>query len=304
MWHKDVTAFADDNNTCFSIRRFYIIVNSNPKGSFSFKIPLKHIFGFCQDYDKVVYGLKHNLTLTRNDDNDAIFKSDQNDAAGNPYANGKVILSKISWFMPHVTPADKDKMELYKIIERKEKIPVGYRMIQCDSASIPQNSTSFSWRLSVKSSPEVPRFIIVGFQTDKSGNQEQNLSTFNNVNVSNIYAMLNSMRYPTTDYNISFLGQKFSRAYGDAAEFRSKFFNMDELVSNPNITPSDYRSLYPLFLFDVSKQSKKLKYSTTDIQIKMHFSAGVPLNTQAYAVIISDRLINFQSDGNKFSVVI
>ena len=116
-----MTALADDNNTGFSIRRFYIIVNSNPKGSFSFKIPLKHIFGFCEDYDKVVYGLKHNLTLTRNDDNDAIFKSDQNDAAGNPYASGKVILSKVSWFMPHVTPADKDKMELYKIIERKEK---------------------------------------------------------------------------------------------------------------------------------------------------------------------------------------
>ena len=92
--------------------------------------------------------------------------------------------------------------------------------------------------------------------------------------------------------------------YGDAAEFRSKFFNMDKLVSNPNITPSDYKTLYPLFLFDVSKQSEKLKYSTTDIQIKMHFSANVPLNTQAYAVIINDKLINFQSDGNKFSVVI
>ena len=249
-----------------------------------------------------MYGLKHNLTLTRNDDNDAIFRA-ANDAAGNPIAAVEIELSKISWFMPHVIPADKDKMELYKIIERKEKIPVGYRMIQCDSASIPQNSTSFSWRLSVKSSPEVPRFIIVGFQTNKSGNQEQNPSTFDNVNVSNIYAMLNSMRYPTTDYNIFFLGQNFSRVYGDAAEFRAKFFNMDELVSNPNITPSDDRNLYPLFLFDVSKQSEKLKYFTTDIQIKMYFSAGIQTNTQAYGVIISDRLINFQSDGNKFSVV-
>ena len=303
LWYKDTTALADDNDTGFSIRRYYIIRNSDPKGSFSFKIPLKHIFGFCEDYDKVVYGLKQNLTLPRNDDNDAIFKSDANDAAGNPYANGKVILSKVSWFMPHVTPADKDKIELYKIIKRKEKLPVGYRMIQCDSASIPKNSTSFGWRLSVKSSPEVPRFIIVGFQTAKSGNQVANPSIFDNVNVSNIYAMLYSMRYPTTDYNISFLGQKFSRAYGDAAEFRSKFFNMDELISSPNITPTDYRNLYPLFLFDVSKQSEKLKYSTTDIQIKMHFSAGIPSNTQAYAVIISDRLINFQSDGNKFSVV-
>ena len=249
-----------------------------------------------------MYGLKHNLTLTRNDDNDAIFRA-ANDAAGNPVAAGKVVLKDIYWFMPHVTPADKDKMELYKIIERKEKIPVGYRMIQCDSASISQNSTNFSWRLSVKSSPEIPRFIIVGFQTDKSSNQLQNPSLFDHVNVSNIYVMLNSIRYPTTDYNISFLGSKYSKVYGDAAEFRSKFFNMDELISNPNFTPLEYRAFYPLFLFDVSKQSEKLKYSTTDIQVKMHFSAGIPAGTQAYAVIISDRLINFQSDGNKFSVV-
>ena len=302
LWYKDTkeTAVLADN-VGFKIRHDYIIKDSQPKGSFSFRIPLKHIFGFCEDYDKVVYGLKHNLTLTRNNDNEAIFKH-ANNAAGNPLTAGKIVLSKISWFMPHVTPADKDKMELYKIIERKEKIPVGYRMIQCDSASIPQ-TTSFSWRLSVKSSPEVPRFIIVAFQTAKSNNQEANPSIFDYVNVSNIYVMLNSMRYPTVDYNISFLAHKFSRVYGDAAEFRSKFFNMDELVSGPNITPSDYKTLYPLFLFDVSKQSEKLKYSTTDIQIKMHFSANVAANTQAYAVIISDRLINFQSDGNKFSVV-
>ena len=115
--------------------------------------------------------------------------------------------------------------------------------------------------------------------------------------------MLNSTRYPTADYNISFIDQKYSRVYGDAAEFRSKFYNMDELISNPNINPADFKSLYSLFLFDVSKQSERLKYSTTDIQIKMHFSRNAPANTQAYAVIISDRLINFQSDGNKFSVV-
>ena len=296
LWYKDTLTTAEEANTSWNVRRQYIIRNSDQKGSFSFRIPLKHIFGFCEDYDKVVYGLKHTLTLTRNNDDDAIFRDAGVDA-------GKIMLSKISWFMPHVTPADKNKMELYKIIERKENLPVGYKMIQCDTASIPQ-AISFSWRLSVKSSPEVPSFTIVGFQTNKSRSQEQNPSIFDNVRVSNIYVMLNSMRYPTADYNISFLAQKFSRAYGDAAEFRSKFFNMNELISNPNINPSDYKTLYPLFLFDVSKHSEKLKYSTTDIQIKMHFSANVPAGTQAYAVTISDRLINFQSDGNKFSVVI
>ena len=78
--------------------------------------------------------MKQTLTLTRNNDNDAISRV-------NAAANGKIRLDKISWYMPHVIPADKDKMELYIIIERKEKIPVGYRMIQCDSAPIPQTTT-------------------------------------------------------------------------------------------------------------------------------------------------------------------
>ena len=175
-------------------------------------------------------------------------------------------------------------------------------MIQCDS-NLVDPTTSFSWRLFVKSSPEVPRFIIVGFQSNKSGSQEQNPSIFDNVNVRNIYVTLNSNKYTALDYNLSFPKQQFSRAYSDAAEFRSKFYNMSELVSNPNFTPTEYKSLYPLFLYDVSKQSEKLKYSTTDIQIKADFNANVDVGTQAFAATISDRLINFQSDGNKMSVV-
>ena len=175
-------------------------------------------------------------------------------------------------------------------------------MRRCDSITVPQ-STSFTWRLSVKSSPEKPRYIIVGFQTDKDADQEKNPSIFDNVDVRNMYVMLNSARYSAVDYNISFPKHQFSRVYGDAASFRSKFYRMDELVSNPNITPADYKTLYPLFVFDVSKQSERLKTSVTDIQIKTQFNANVPAGTEAFAVVISDKMINFQSDGNKMSVV-
>ena len=315
LWYKDtknatVLDPANANfNAGFKVRHDYIFGKANgdvnPIGSFSFRIPLKHIFGFCEDYDKVVYGLKHTLTLTRDNNNTAIHKFKDDDGAGNDrLALGQVILSDITWFMPHVIPADEDKMKLYKIIERKEKIPVGYRMIQCDSAIVPHNSTDFSWRLAVKSSPEVPRFIIIGFQLNGYNDQTTNPSIFTGADVSNMYVMLNSTRYPAADYNINFLENQFSRVYGDVANFRSKFFNMDELISNPNINPSDYKDLYTLFLFDVSKQSEKLKYSTTDIQVKMVFRTPIPVGIQVYGVIISDRLINFQSDGNKFSVVI
>jgi len=105
------------------------------------------------------------------------------------------------------------------------------------------------------------------------------------------------------DYNVFFPKYQFARLYGDAASFRSKFYHMDELVSNPNITVPEFCALYPVFVFDVSKQSERLNTQVTDIQIKASFAANVPANTQAYAVVISDRLLSFQSDGSKMTVV-
>ena len=45
---------------------------------------------------------------------------------------------------------------------------------------------------------------------------------------------------------------KFSRAYEDVSEFSDKFNGMNEMIAQCNISPSDYRDLYPLFVFDVS----------------------------------------------------
>ena len=85
------------------------------------------------------------------------------------------------------------------------------------------------------------------------------------MNLKNGYVTLNSDQYPAVEYNLSFPNQKFSRVYGDAALFGVKFFGMDELIIQSNITPSDYKTLYPLFTIDVSKQKEKLKSSVVDI---------------------------------------
>ena len=85
------------------------------------------------------------------------------------------------------------------------------------------------------------------------------------MNLRNAYVMLNSDRYPAVDHNLSFPNQQFSRVCGDAALFGVKFLGTDELITQSNITPSDYKTLYPLFTFDVSKQKKKLISSVVDI---------------------------------------
>ena len=302
---KEGTPVVGDNEG-FKIRQNYIInmpEGNDNKGKFNFKIPLKHFLGFCEDYKKILYGMQQRLTLTRTGYDNAIFKG--NAAAGGAAVDGKVNIKRISWFMPHVIPSDAYRLQLDKIIERKEKIPVGYRMLQCDNLPVPAGVGTFTWRLGVKSSPDIPRFIIVGFQTEKHNDQTKNPAIFDHCEVRNIYVTLNAKRYPDTDYENNFTINNFSRIYGDAALFRKKFYNMDELISNTGINPVNYKNLYPLFVFDVTKQSEKLKTSVSDIHIKASFNGDNPqAETIAYAVIISDRLFHFVSDGSKITNIV
>ena len=126
--------------------------------------------------------------------------------------------------MPRVIPADAEKFSIYKTIESKGKLQVAYRTRQCDMLSVPE-STRFTWRLSEKTALEKPRFIIVGFQAAKDGDQTKYPSTFDHVNLKNAYVTLNSDRYPAVDYNLSFANQKCSGVCGDAA-----FFKLNSLV--------------------------------------------------------------------------
>ena len=78
MWYKDTsTIAAKADNNGFAVRHAYLIQSPTVEGVFSFRIPMKHIFRFCEDYDKIVYGLKHNLTLVRKTDDDAILALQQ-----------------------------------------------------------------------------------------------------------------------------------------------------------------------------------------------------------------------------------
>ena len=91
--------------------------------------------------------------------------------------------------------------------------------------------------------------------------------------------------------------------YGDAALYEVKFFGMDEFITQSKITPSDYKTLSILFTFDVNKQKEKLKSSVVHIQIKVNFTENFPANTRAFALVISVKMLSFQSDGNKMSVI-
>ena len=132
LWAKD-TAATIANNTEFAARQALLIQKPAIKGTFSFIGPLSHIFGFCDDYDKVMYEYKQSLIFVWASDDDAIFRD-------NTVVAGKVELQRIQWFMPHFMPALELENTLYKTVAAKTNLEAVFRERRCDMFDVPTNA--------------------------------------------------------------------------------------------------------------------------------------------------------------------
>ena len=175
-------------------------------------------------------------------------------------------------------------------------------LYQSTTVTLPKTQ-SFTWRLGVRSAPEKPRFMMIAFQTDKQNNQIKNAALFNHCSLTNIYILLNNVRYPAIDFNADFAKNEYGNFYKSLADFRQRFYGIDYLASNITIDPITFKDLFPIFVFDVSKQSERLQQGVVDITVEMSFGANVAADTIAYALLISDRKLKFRSDGKKMNVI-
>ena len=294
-WTIDTSTVAEDANIGWKKRKDYMLSSTPTTGHFSFAISLAHIFGFTEDYDKAVFGLRHSLQLNRKaSSNDAIFKANGVDA-------GLVDIKNVTWWMPRVLPSPVENFRLIKLLEKETTLEVKFRGRQCSTVTVPLATSLYTWNLGVKS--ERPRFIIVGLQSGKGDNQTQNPALFDHCRVSRMKILLNSVEYPAIDYSTDFQKNNYAGYYKSMNEFKHSFYGVEKMVSDCSIDADDFKNLFPLFVFNVSRQMDKLKASVVDISIRMEFGVAIPAATNAFALTISDRKLKFQSSGNKFSVV-
>ena len=90
-----------------------------------------------------------------------------------------------------------------------------------------------------------------------------------------------------------FTKEQYAGVYKSFYDFASRYYGRDNLLAGSAVSPSTFKSLYPILAFDVSKQSGRLAEGVVDLTVRMEFSANVPANTQAYALVISDRMRKF-----------
>ena len=299
----------NDNKGRLTRKRFFYnaLIDFDNQGKFSFCIPLKHIFGFCDDYDKVMYGVNHGLSLFRKGDSTAIHREVNN--IGNPGdVAAKVVLNKVKWCMPHVKPSLEIYNGLTEKIGKGVNVKIGFKSRKVDEKTV--DSANWSWRVAVTSGNETPRFLILGFQTGNkniqvgiAANKVANPSVFDHCSVKQIQVKMLGRLYPSQAEVLDFPGNQYSKAFNNASKFRELFDGTPELFSDFGINPIDFKTLYPLFVFNVSNQIPKTISSVVEVVFNVQFEAA-PANTTAYCLTISDKIFDLKGDGSKMRTYI
>ena len=78
-----------------------------------------------------------------------------------------------------------------------------------------------------------------------------------------------------TDYS----KEQFAGVYKSCYAFASRYYWIDNLLTCSGVSPAAFKSLYPIHVFDASKQSERLTEGVFDLTVRMEFSDDVPANT-------------------------
>lgn len=249
-------------------------------------IPLRFLFGFCDDYNKVVVNSKHELVMIRShtDANVYIAKDDIL----------KFNISKIQWKVPIVTLSNHAKMTMLKTIERREPIPLAFR--SWDLYELPNvlQVTRNIWSVKTATQITKPRYVMIAFQTKRNNVISADPQRFDHCNITNIRLYLNNERYPYDDMNLNFARDDFCEVFSMLDRIQNGYYNDTQPKSPFNILPHLKDKSMTFFAFDCSRSEQSdVRNGMVDIRIEVDARENFPANTTAYCLIIHDNIVHY-----------
>ncbi|KAL4143971.1 hypothetical protein QTP88_006216 [Uroleucon formosanum] len=262
-------------------------------GNFNGCINLKDLFGFCEDYKRILINCNQQLILNRASlDMNAIKQYKNNEVVDAPKLKDvKINISKILWRMPIVKVSDREKIRLLKVVNNQKPLTCAFRSWElCEYPFLPQN-TSHSWKVKTSNKLEKPRYVIIGFQTDRKNSSSKAMSNFDHCKIKNLKVYLNSEVFPYEDFQSDFTKNKMATLYRAYAEFQKSYYGHDDVT--PLLNRSDFKNLSPIAVVDMSRQNDNVKMSTVDLRIELEADEAFPASTSAYCLILHDQIITY-----------
>lgn len=284
---KGLVSFEDDiqyNNACWSVNSVPINTTLNEKGYFSICVPLKILFGFCEDYRKYIYRIHQELHLTRantgNCNNTLLIDED----VAREYT-ASLSFSEIIWRMPQYEFSLQVEQGINKEILSDTDYEMFFRhwMYQHLTAI---TGKSYVWDIPV--SYYKPRYAIIGFQKNRHDKISTDNGKFDLCNLENIQVSLNNnVHYPNNRMNVNVAENKCEQIYTNFMEFKKSYYGKE---GKPLINYNDFIKNYPIIVIDFSKQSETIKGSTVNIKINFQWWDSFAVDWDIHCLIItSDR---------------
>ena len=208
--------------------------------SFSYNIPLDHLFGFAADYRKlIIYSrLELELLRSRNDDNCVV-------ASANGPTELDIQITKVAWKVPQYIVAENEKLKFLKILESNKSIPIPFRSFELIENPALQEATSFAWN--IKTSLERPLYVVLTFQKNKKDVLTENASRFDHCDAKNVKLFINDTQWPYSNQNFHFETNKYNDAYTAFTKFLATYANKK---GQSSILFAEFKTRCPYFVFD------------------------------------------------------
>ena len=127
---------------------------------------------------------------------------------------------------------------------------------------------------------EKPRYVIVGFQSDRKNNITKDMSQFDACDIKDIKVYLNSIYYP---YDA--LLSNTALFYDIYANFQTSYYR---ITGSPILNLTDYTNKCPIYIIDCSKQNDSIKSGPVEVKLEIQTNKNFPTNTWGYCLIIHD----------------
>lgn len=252
-------------------------------GTYRMLIPLRFIFGFCDDFRKVVMNCKHELILTRSRSNESIYQ-----------ANGdilKLVVNKIHWKIPHVSLSDHAKLSMLKILSKNDGLYIPFRSWDLYELPALPTTNRHTWSVKTTSQVKKPRYVIVAFQTNRRTFVNDS-TEFDACNISNVKLYLNNERYPYDDFNLVLKESHFHELFYQMQNIQQTYYNEISFLNPTEYKLSDFYKK-PLFAFDCTRSDESVKTGMVDVRLELEARENFTANTTAYCLIIHDNLIRY-----------
>lgn len=199
--------------------------------------------------------------------------------------NVSIELIKLEWKMPYLNLSDGMKLNLNRIVSSNKRLPIQFRSRELYEFSELPQTTNHIWSVKTVSNLNKPRYVLVGFQTDKDQKKTKDVTKFNSVHMNSVRLHLNSNVYPYHMYDLDISNAKLAELYESYIKIQSSYYNGEEPENQFGISLGEFQHGV-LFAFDTSRSDESMQNGTVDIRLEMRAGANIPAKTSAYCLII------------------